>query len=56
LRQALPNADSFLQVDRQSLQWRPGSAETPWTLDASETAALAEQYIHLAGIGVIFKL
>jgi DNA-binding SARP family transcriptional activator len=30
LRQALPNADSFLHVDRQGLQWLPG---THWTLD-----------------------
>ena len=36
LRQALPNADSFLQVDRQSLQWQPGSAEAPWTLDVQD--------------------
>jgi DNA-binding SARP family transcriptional activator/ATP/maltotriose-dependent transcriptional regulator MalT len=36
LRQALPNADSFLQVDRQNLQWRPALAESPWILDVQD--------------------
>ncbi len=36
LRQTLPNADGFLQVDRQSLQWQPRSAEAPWVLDIQE--------------------
>jgi len=33
LRQALPNADSFLHSDRHSLQWHPSTQDAPWTLD-----------------------
>ncbi|MCI0645594.1 MAG: tetratricopeptide repeat protein, partial [Chloroflexi bacterium] len=33
LRQALPNADHFLYVDTQTVQWR---AEAPFTLDVAE--------------------
>ncbi|HEY5003262.1 MAG TPA: hypothetical protein VII61_08925, partial [Ktedonobacteraceae bacterium] len=33
LRQALPDIDQFLCVDKQTLQWRPAQAEAPWTLD-----------------------
>ena len=43
LRQTLPNADSFLRVDRQELQWQPNA---PWTLDVldfEQAIAQAEQ-------------
>ncbi len=33
LRQALPNADTFLHVDRQTISWKPGTKDAPWTLD-----------------------
>jgi len=33
LRQALPNADAFLQIDRQTLSWKPATQDAPWTLD-----------------------
>ena len=33
LRQVLPHADAYLQVDRQNLQWQPEQANAPWTLD-----------------------
>ena len=36
LRQALPNADSYLRIDRHNLQWLPQSVETPWVLDVQE--------------------
>lgn len=36
LRQTLPNADHFLQVDRHSLHWLPASLDNPWTLDVQE--------------------
>ncbi len=34
LRQALPNADAFLQIDRQTLCWKRTTQDAPWTLDA----------------------
>ncbi|HEX9131750.1 MAG TPA: AAA family ATPase [Ktedonobacteraceae bacterium] len=34
LRQALPNADAFLQIDRQTLSWKRTTQDAPWTLDA----------------------
>src|SRR5258708_11083002 len=36
LRQVLPDADHFLHVDRQSLQWQPSRSEAPWTLDVQD--------------------
>jgi DNA-binding SARP family transcriptional activator len=45
LRQALPDIDSFLYADRQSLYWQP-AAEANWTLDVQdfeEQLAQAEQ-------------
>ena len=36
LRQALPDADHFLQADKQSLQWLPSQPHAPWTLDVIE--------------------
>src|SRR6266480_6485836 len=33
LRQALPNADTFLQADRQTLHWKQNTQDTPWILD-----------------------
>jgi len=43
LRQALPNADTFLHSDRHGLQWRPSTQDAPWTLDVLDfERALAE--------------
>ncbi|HEY5004969.1 MAG TPA: AAA family ATPase, partial [Ktedonobacteraceae bacterium] len=36
LRQALPDIDQFLCVDKQTLLWRPAQADAPWTLDIQE--------------------
>ncbi len=36
LRQVLPDADHFLHVDRQRLQWQPSRSEAPWTLDVQD--------------------
>src|SRR5437868_1084328 len=33
VRQALPNADAFLHIDRQTLSWLP---QAPWTFDVLE--------------------
>ena len=33
IRQALPNADAFLHIDRQVLSWQP---QAPWTFDVME--------------------
>ena len=33
LRQTLPNAERFLQIERQVLFWKPGSSDSPWALD-----------------------
>ncbi len=33
LRQALPDIDQFLSINKQSLQWRPVSDNVSWTLD-----------------------
>ena len=46
LRQALPDADRFLYVDRHSLQWLPEHPDACWTLDVLEfeqAIAQAEQ-------------
>lgn len=39
LRRTLPNADSYIQIDRQTLRWHPGE-DAPYTLDIArfETA------------------
>ncbi|MBV9230843.1 MAG: AAA family ATPase [Chloroflexi bacterium] len=36
LRQALPNADSFLRADKQYLQWLPAHPDVTFTLDVQE--------------------
>lgn len=36
LRQTLPQADAFLSADRRTLQWRPASPDSSWTLDVLE--------------------
>lgn len=33
LRQAVPNADAFFHIDRQTLSWKPSTQDAPWTLD-----------------------
>jgi hypothetical protein len=33
LRLALPNAERYLQVERQALYWKEGSSDSPWMLD-----------------------
>src|SRR5262245_50171813 len=46
LRQALPHADQFLQIDAQTVQWR---ANAPWTLDVMDyehALTLANQTEH----------
>ncbi len=40
LRQALPEADSYLQVEAQTVQWRP---EAPFTLDVADVEQALEQ-------------
>src|SRR6266571_2529420 len=36
LRQALPNADTFVHSDRYGLQWQPQPLHASWTLDVLE--------------------
>jgi DNA-binding SARP family transcriptional activator len=36
LRQALPDIDQFLCIDKQTLQWRPAQIDALWTLDIQE--------------------
>src|SRR5215472_6762485 len=36
LRQALPEIDHFLHIDRQSLYWQPSRVDGSWTLDVQD--------------------
>jgi DNA-binding SARP family transcriptional activator len=36
LRQALPYADAYLQIDRQTLSLKPATQDAPWQLDVRE--------------------
>lgn len=42
-RQTLPDADSLLHIDRQTLSWKQDTQDAPWTLDALDfEKAIAE--------------
>ena len=54
LRQALPDADQFISVEGQTLQWRP---DAPYSLDVAgfEQALTRAEEAELAGEAVVFR-
>ncbi|GHO87484.1 BTAD domain-containing putative transcriptional regulator [Dictyobacter formicarum] len=43
LRQSLPQAEQFLSINKQSVQWLPSRADAPWTLDVLQVEQAFKQ-------------